>query len=363
MATVAIQTATVRQMQPDESQLWDDFVSSASNGNILQSWGWGEFKRKSGWQPVRIALMWNGRIQAGAQVLIRSVAGLSLAYVPRGPVAPMDQPDVYSELLNAIHRLARNRHCVFLKIEPNEADNPEFRAYLRQQGFIRSLQTMQPAATFFIDLHGEPDEVLARRRKKTRQYIRLAERRGVQVRFASSDDDVRCFHKLMVQTGERGNFPVRSFAYYRDLFNEFHARDQGRLLLVEVEGQVVAGLMVFAFGMEGVEIFGAWDHTHSQDRPNYLMRWRALQWFMERGCTRYDLWGVPEEAITGSTAERDSLEKQDSEGGLWGVYEFKRRFADVGMRYIGAYDYPYIRPLYLFSRHRLKGNRTTQNGA
>lgn len=347
MISAPRRTAVLRQMGVNESCEWDEFVANAENGNPLQSWAWGEFKRRHGWQPVRLALVWDGRIEAAAQVLLRSLVGVSVAYVPRGPVVPAGRPDLYELLLDSIHRLARSRHSIFLKIEPNEPRSAELAALLRGLGFVRSPHTVQPRATLMLDLDGGPEAVLARLHSKTRYRIRLAEKRGVRVRSAEDDADVERFHQLMVETGERAEFAIRSLGYYRAVLREFKKRDQARLLLAEVAGQVIAGVMVFAYGREGIYMYGASSDEHKREMPNYLLQWEAIRWCIERSCSRYDLWGVPEQAAARFHDEQEALENKRERGGLWGVYRFKQRFADRPVLYIGAYDYPYLRLLYL----------------
>jgi len=339
-------TAIIREVGPREEAAWDSFVSCAPNGHILQSWAWGEFKRSYGWQPVRLALSIDGEIRAGAQVLIRSIAGVSLPYVPRGPVVAPDRPELYFPLLDAIHRLGKGRHGVFLKVEPNELAGSTVEPLLRSRGFLRSAHTVQARATLHVPLDGGEEVILAQMKGKTRYNVRLAERRGVQIRAASSADDLARFHQLMVETGERDEFPVRSLAYYRDVLEAFRSRGQGELLLAEFDGLIVAGIMVFAYGPEGIYMYGASSNKHRREMPTYLLQWRAIQWCLEHGCSRYDMWGIPEQVADG-TDERDALEAKNVRTGLWGVYRFKQGFGGEHSRYTGAYDYPYNRPLYL----------------
>jgi lipid II:glycine glycyltransferase (peptidoglycan interpeptide bridge formation enzyme) len=82
--------------------------------------------------------------------------------------------------------------------------------------------------------------------------------------------------------------------------------------------------------------------------PTYLLQWEAMLWARRRGCTSYDLWGVPD-------AGHDALEAQftDRSDGLWGVYRFKRGFGGRLVRSIGAWDRPYRRSIYRFYRTML----------
>lgn len=337
---------SIRALCAEESAVWDRFVSGAPDGHLLQSWGWGEFKRAHGWQPVRLVVVRGGEIVAGAQVLLRVLAGLSIAYVPRGPVAADGRPEEYASLVRAIHGLARSRRCVFLKIEPNVPEGTDLEPFLRRYGFVRSKHTVQARATLHISLEGGEGGVLARMKSKTRYNVRLAERRGVSVRASRGEADLREFHALMRTTGKRDQFAVRSLDYYRDALRIFRERNQGELLLAEYDGRIIAGLVVFAYGCEGIYMYGASSNEHRREMPNYLLQWEAIRWCLARGCTRYDLWGIPETVVEGRD-ERDDLDEKNVRSGLWGVYRFKQGFGGDSVRYIGAFDYPYIRPLYL----------------
>lgn len=364
--------ATIRQLRTTESEAWDGFVARAPDGHLLQSWGWGEFKRGYGWHPVRLGLFHEDRILAGAQVLLRSLAGFSVAYVPRGPVVPGGHPDTLRAVVGAVHRLAQSRNSIFLKLEPNERECARYWSY-RAEGFVPSQLSVQARATLVVDLRGGEEAVLARMRSKTRYNIRLAERRGVLVRAAASDHDLSCFHELVLRTSERDGFQGRSPGYYRDVLNQFRPRGQAELLLAEFNGRTIAGLMVFAYGPEGIYMYGASGNEHRREMPNHLLQWRAMQWCMQKGCTRYDLWGIPESALQADGGwqgryrdlplrERSSTVVTEPPGeaadrpGLWGVYRFKRGFGGEPVRFVGAFDYPYIRPLYLLWSH-IKKNR------
>jgi lipid II:glycine glycyltransferase (peptidoglycan interpeptide bridge formation enzyme) len=58
-----------------------------------------------------------------------------------------------------------------------------------------------------------------------------------------------------------------------------------------------------------------------------------MRWAKSRGCTTYDMWGIPDE-------DRETLEDQFTErsDGLWGVYRFKRGFGGDLVRTVGTWD-------------------------
>jgi lipid II:glycine glycyltransferase (peptidoglycan interpeptide bridge formation enzyme) len=81
--------------------------------------------------------------------------------------------------------------------------------------------------------------------------------------------------------------------------------------------------------------------------PTYLIQWAAIRWAKQQGCTRYDLWGIPD-------AEPETLETEfkNRNDGLWGVYRFKRGFGGKHVQTIGAFDHVYNPLLYKLYKMR-----------
>jgi len=317
--------------RPGDEVAWDEAVTAAG-GHLLQSWAWGELKARFGWRVLRVAVG-----PACAQVLFRPLPlGLgSIAYVPRGPAADLEDAAIVRSLLEAIEPLARRQGAICLKIEPDLEDNADLGQRLRAIGFRLSPQQVQPRRTVLVDLEGGPEEILARMKQKTRYNVRLAGRKGVMVR-AGDEGDLPAFYQLMEATGERDGFGIHSQAYYETAHRLFVPAGRGRLLLAEYEGQLLAGLVAFAFGDMAIYMYGASSDEHRNRMPAYPLQWEAMEWARDQGCRSYDLWGIPDE-------DEDTLEAKFTERheGLWGVYRFKRGFGGRVVRTVGAWDLVY----------------------
>jgi peptidoglycan pentaglycine glycine transferase (the first glycine) len=311
---------------------WDRLVASVSDGHILQSWAWGELKTHFGWRVHRLSVG-----PAAAQVLFRPLpAGLgSIAYVPKGPMANFDDESTVRELLEAIRPVARQQRAVCLKIEPNREEDARLGARLRALGFRPSPHAVQPRRTIVVAIDAEPVAILGCMKQKTRYNIRLAERKGVTIR-AGDETDLSCFYELMEHTAARDGFGIHSRAYYETAHRLFLSTGGGRLLLAEYRGQLLAGLVVFAFGDTAIYMYGASSDEERQRMPTYLLQWEAMRWASEQGCRAYDLWGVPDEDE--ETLEAGFTKRSD---GLWGVYRFKRGFGGRLVRTAGAWDLVY----------------------
>lgn len=322
------------------NQAWDAFVARQPAGSLLQTSRWGLLKAEFGW-GWGVAALNNPLPLAGASVLYKRLPLRlgSIAYVPRGPVVDWADAALTQSALALLERAARQRRAWALWIEPERFDSPEAQAQLRELGFRPSARTIQPPRTILVDISGSEDEVLARMKQKTRYNIRLAGRKGVTVREATLAD-TPTFYALMQETGQRDAFGVHSEAYYRRALELLAPAGQGALFLAEVAGGPVAGLMVFALGERAWYFYGASSERHREKMPPYALQWEAIRWAKARGCTTYDLWGIPD-------ADEATLEAQfeTRSDGLWGVYRFKRGFGGQVVRYVGLWEKP-LHPLY-----------------
>jgi lipid II:glycine glycyltransferase (peptidoglycan interpeptide bridge formation enzyme) len=341
------------QTAPSE---WDRFVAARPDGHVLQCSAWAELKSAFGWRAERIAVRDDGRLVAGAQVLYRRLPlGTHLAYVPKGPLVDLADSGMCQVLLDAVHNQCQSRRAIMVKIEPDlRMDTTPYGAWetvrdlLRGYGFQPGAQTIQPRRTILLDLVPDEDEILRRMKSKTRYNIRLAERKGVCIHH-DREGDIDAFVQLMAVTGERNAFGVHTAAYYRRAYALLSPVGMVRLLIATYEGQPIAGLMAFACGPKAWYVYGGSGDEHRERMPNYALQWAAIRWAKVRGCLSYDLYGVPDE-------EQETLEAQfaDRHDGLWGVYRFKRGFGGQLVRYVGAFDYVYNRPLYWLYHQALR---------
>ncbi len=337
---------------------WDAFVAQHPRAHILQSHGWGVLKSRFGWRSHTVGLADDSGLRAGALVLLRSLPGLTLAYVPKGPLTDWHDRALTQALLEAIGHLARASGAAFLQIEPELRDTAEHRRLLAGYGFQPSPHTIQPRTTLHLELQGDEAALLARMKGKWRYNIRLAQRRGVTVRPMTAQD-LPTFQALMEETGARDGFPVHSPEYYRLAFHLF-VPQQGIFLLAEHQGTPLAAIAVLHLGTTAWYLWGASGNRERRRMPNHLLQWEAMRWARARGAQVYDLWGIPDPL--GQLARPLGLEAGEPvavarlpvdlarlpQGDLWGVYRFKQGFGGHVVRTVGAWEQPY-RPL----RHRL----------
>jgi peptidoglycan pentaglycine glycine transferase (the first glycine) len=308
----------------EDASAWDAFVSQASDASLLQAWAWGSLKSRYGWRVQRYFWVEGGHPIGAAAVLRRSLpGGLALNYAPRGPIlgGRLEQWPAFWQALR--ERLSQEGGTV-LKVDPEWTSAAE-RAALAETGAMPSRHPIQHQATMLVDISGG-DEALMRLKESTRRNIRAGTKQGITVEASEASAAMDLFYDMLVETADREHFTVRSRAYYQDLLNLFRERGQVGVYLARQQERLLAGAVMLFFGSRLVYLYGGTRNEGKDLKPGYLLHWRAIEDAQRRGCTTYDMWGVP-------------LEPQPGQRG-YGYYVFKSRFNGQLVRFIGLYDLP-----------------------
>lgn len=304
-----------------EQQQWDALLIE-HGGHLLQSWKWGEFKSRHGWDPERIAVT-TPHGSGFAQVLFRSRGPISVGYCPRGPLLTGDTSKVWPELKRAIDAVARKRRAMNVIFEPDH--NPGFSGSLRRNGLRPGPDHNQPGRTVIIPL--EPDDVmLGQMHQKTRYSVRLAMRRGVDVSCADVRDPeaIGSFYELLKDTSDRNDFAVHSREYYDDFLDVFG--DDAYFVFARFEGNLCAVVIAARFGDTGTYMYGASSTEHRGHGAAFLLQFQAMQWARDHGCKHYDLWGIPKQDPDSITSD-EGTSLAGTKGDDWrGIYRFKTGF-------------------------------------
>lgn len=310
----------------EDRLLWNRFVASTPTGHLCQTYEWAEHSpgAEARTDSLRVGVLDDGRLVA-AVLLVRSKAsGISAPfyYAPRGPVCADPHSSALPLLIDLARRECRRRGAFMMRAEPNVPDDdPEWPHTFRSLGFRPTTHQIYLRSAWVTDIRPSEDQILAGMMMTWRQNVRSSARKGVTVRVGSGDADLEAFHRLLVETGARDQFPVYPKYVFADMLRNYSAERATRdataemvLLIAEHEGVPIAAGIVAAFGT------GSWSMMcgssglpeHRKLRPNYLLQWESMRWSKAHGAEYYDFRGIP-----------DVLEPGQE---MYGVYEFKRGF-------------------------------------
>lgn len=342
------------------SRTWNDLILTLTDPHLLQTSQWAAIKSGFGWQPHYLLWQESGagwethyssqpefpdlEARAAALVLERRVfPGLSVMYSPKGPLLDSwADTRLVTRVLADLEEFARGFGALQLKIDPDlplgwgvpgeedERASLEGRAVqgiLLGRGWRFSQEQIQYRNTVLVDLTRDEEDILADMKSKTRYNIRLAARKGIQVR-PGGKADLTTLYRMYADTSVRAGFTIRGQDYYQALWETFLGDgDPGaRPLLAEYNGLPVAGAVIFKFGKKAWYLHGMSTLDHTEKMAPHLIQWEAIRWARSQGCAQYDMWGAPDEF-------------QDSDP-LWGVYRFKSGYGGVVARTLGAWDFP-----------------------
>ncbi len=322
----------------------------AAGGHLLQSWNWGAFKQRHGWFPERI-LIESPSGSALAQVLYRHRGPVSIGYVPRGPAISGAADVLWPELRARIDHGALRHRALMTVIEPDQPLG--LTGTFRHAGVVRGPAHVQPGRTVKVPLLDD-DAILARMHQKTRYNVRLAQRRNVTIEHRAFDrESVDLFYELMKDTSERNEFAIHSYAYYDDFLQTFG--EDATLLFARVDNDNIGAVLIAAaFGDEAIYMYGASSSEHRSHGAAFLLQYDAMRWARARGCTTYDLWGIPD-VDPDSTRSDDKTTIAGTRGEDWrGLFRFKTGFGGEIVSYPSTMERRHLPVLPVIAR-RLSG--------
>lgn len=325
-----------RLISENEKEMYNNFIAGAPKGHILQSYEWGEIKGRGEWEPLRLIVEdETGTPQAALSILKRKIPVINktIFYAPRGPVGDINNWTLLDFLFNAAKNLGHQHKAIFLKIDPDiPIEHATFSDYLRTRGFQASdkgegFEGVQPRFVFRLDIRPDEETLFSNLHQKTRYNVRLASKKGVEIREDCGKDELPTFYQILQETTERDKFLVRPYNYFNLLWDYLTPPGYLKLFMAYYQGQPIAGTLAFLYGDKAWYIYGASSNRHRNVMPNYLLQWTMIKWAKANNCTMYDFRGVP-----GHVPEDHPL---------YGLVRFKKGFNGDYTEFIGEYDIIY----------------------
>ncbi len=319
-------------LTPDKYEELDAFVASHKNGGFTQLSSWRHVKNNWGFEAV-VSRNDAGEIIGSMSMLIQKIPfiGTSFVYAPRGPVCDLNDAKVLADLKAGADMVAKKHNAHALKIDPDTlmADE-EFIKIAKEMGFVQfagpdGFETIQARFNYRLYLNERSEEqILADLNQKCRYNIRVAEKKGVQVRHVGKEylDD---FIRIMQVTGERDGFITRPKIYFERMLDALG--ENVRLYVGFYQDEVICGAITTNVGGKCCYVYGASDNNHRNVMPNYLMQWEMIKWAVQTNCFVYDFQGV-----SGI---------MDESRPIHGLYRFKKGFNGTLEELAGEFDYTY----------------------
>ncbi len=326
--------------QIKDQKKWNESVLK-QGGNFMQSWEWGEFRIKTGISVFRIMHYESGTRNNYLQIEKRKLPLKKCYFYVAGARLEHKAYNLML-LLKNLKELAKKEKAIFLKWESLNKSGIKNQE-LRKIRFIKS-NNIQPKDTLVLDIALPEQELLKGFHHKHRYNIRLAEKRGINVKKIETEEEFENFYKLIKKTDERKHTKSFSKKYYKELFtlsrnSRFKLTEDGSLLGLKVvflgaylKNILIAGLVLVVWNKDATYLIGASDYKYRKYMAPHLLQWEAIKLAKLLGAQKYDFWGV---------IKREGFEnKKEFEHHRWaGITRFKMGFGGKITTYVSAYDY------------------------
>ena len=335
----------------ESKKQYKKFLEGHERCNFQQSLEWAEVK-KDNWKPeVILAEDENKNIIGSLCVWIRKMPIFgNIMYASRGPVCDIHDEAVMKQLTQGADELAKKYKAIVLRIEPDILkEDEEFRKIVTKLGYkIKDdakdfKDEIQPRFVFRLDIKNKTeDEIFAAFHSKTRYNVRLAKRKGVEIKEGTKED-LKDFHNIMIETGKRDGFIIRPLSYFEKMYDNL-APEHMKVLMAYYEGKPISGVIPIFYGNKTWYLYGASSNKHRNLMPNYLLQWEMIKMALERKDDVYDFRGVS------GVVDKDHPQ--------YGLYRFKKGFGATFTEFIGEIYIPYKPLKYKMYKFSEKAFRT-----
>lgn len=297
----------------------------------LQSWQWGEFRKKTGIEVFRFGQFQKNKLQNVYQLTLHKIPKVSffIGYVPKSALPSY-------ELLSFIQNFFKNKNVIFIKFEPNVERIKNKNLVIGKYKLLESTRPLFTKYTFQIDLTKSEDELSEQMKSKTRYNVRLAQRKGVTVREDNSKESFETYLKLQKETTKRQKFYAHDEKYHRLLWETLHPVKIAYLLNAYYNNEVLVSWIVFLFNNVLYYPYGASSDKYRNLMASNLILWEAMKWGKAHGAKVFDLWGA--------------LGPNPSSSDPWyGFHRFKEGYGGRLIEFVGSYDFvinPLLYPIY-----------------
>ena len=318
---------------------------------LHQSAFWSQVKEKQGFTTkafdIKVRLSEMKNITASSYLLddvflqlIPISRDQSIAYVPYGPVLNPDEDKigVFLEELSMQIREKMPKSCVLVRYDlPWQAiwDDEDLSYELQSlrlnwgtqyKQLRKAVSNQLPSDTMFVNLCASEDEILCRMHHKTRYNIRLAEKKGVEVRQVGHDH-LDQFYALYEETCERNNIQLHQRTFFESLYGAEDENAGITLLMAFYENRPLSAMFLSRSATRATYLYGSSSSKMRNTMSTYALQWRAIQLAKSWGCREYDLFGV------------SPSDKKDHP--MSGLYAFKKGFGGRLFHRMGCWDYAF----------------------
>lgn len=284
-----------------DEMLASQATGECSGNTIHQHPDWASINKVSGYQKYLhfIARDEAGKIQSAGLIRLTSIGKIrSVAAIKRGPITT--RPENLASVLPPLEAALRDRGVVTLAVNPHWTDDlrAAARRELEKLGYVtvpRKMQTL-PTATAMIDLTPPEDEMFSNLASSLRRKIRKSDKLGIDISDMTTADEAAEVHVIMRQMAKTTGMETDAQHDPLNHFEVFKRRpDLGIIKVARFEGKIFGGAITHVEGPRAYSHLVATAPDQVTIPRSEKLIWEMMLAAKERGCTKFDLVGYPDD--------------------------------------------------------------------
>lgn len=309
----------------EDKKIWEAFLQKERSipTPFFQSWNWGEVQKRLGNTIFRLGLFKNKRLVGVCLVVvIRARRGIYL-HLRHGPV--LDNISDLKVFIEHIKSLGNQQKAGFVRLSPLIPLESKSKTIFKSLNTRNApVHNMDAENTWVLDLSADESSILSSMRKTTRYLVRKAEKIGVTVKRASTDNEFKNFFKMYDATSKRHHFiPHKGVS---EELNVFSKDNQAELLLAFYKKKLISGAIIIYYGNQAIYHHGASADEFKEIPGAYLIQWEAIKEAKKREKKFYNFWGV--------------VPPEKPKHPWQGITLFKTGFGGSGKNFVHSQDIP-----------------------
>ncbi len=255
--------------------------------NFLQSEAWKKTNELIGHKVFMEKIGKNG----SALMIVKNAKRGRYMEIPGGPLISWKDEEEVRLAKERIVRVAKENHCVFIRLRPMLLANCVNLNTLKSIGGKKSPMHLAAEHTVILDLTKDEGSILAEMRRQTRYEVRRSEKLGIKVESGNSEELFREFHAVQKATALRQHFVPPDLD---TLLSERKAFGKNIQIYVAKtsEGEPIAYGLILIDGDEGDYYEAASTDLNHKLPGAYALQWQVIKDLKKKGIKKYNLWGI-----------------------------------------------------------------------
>jgi len=297
----------------------DQLLLNNKGSTIYQTSAFAESLKRNGFStPKYLYVLDDGEVAALLVVLVDKQSAMKSFFQKmqwfHGPVVLAEGGKVdecYSLLFDGLDHLSATENIFTISdsIPPyfSTGGAAAFDKRFSEHGF-----SLEPSATFAIDLTQEQGQIFSRMDKSCRKNIRDCETKGIELKRADSEDEVTQYNSLLKEFREKNRLPLPPVYPSLGIWKDLHGTHLD-IFIATKGNEVISGMGTFKFNGIIFEAAVARSDYEMENKiyPQDLIKWGIITNGKAENARIYDLAGVSPNPTT------------DKEKG---IYRFKEKW-------------------------------------